>query len=194
MGDYFGTWSTKGSSSDLLIRTVSSSKTKFTINGGVFSKPLSASCEGKSHKSNWAIHKLKPNALSYVCEFDDQGTTFELALDGQGTALGSLLNTRIGRVEHDGVELSLEEALIEGQKYAQSNNNGYILGTANKEVAGLDYRDPDEYKTYADNYFTIFLPPKDDPNHKAAVVATIALAFYDDPKRRPKCGSDDHEC
>ena len=198
MGDYFGTWSTKGSSSDLIIRTVSSSKTSFTINGGVFSQPLAANCEGKSHKSNWAFYKLKPNDLTYVCEFDDKVTKFEIALDGQGTALGALLNTRFGWVQHDGTELRLEEALIDGPKYPRSTNNGYILDAATGEVAGLDYRERDSYSSVSTSPddFMIFLPPKGDPNHKAAVVGTIALAFYDDPKRRLKCDSENHsdEC
>jgi len=195
MGDYFGTWSTKGSSSDLLIKTVSSSETTFTINGIGFTQPLSAKCIGRSHKSNWAFYKLEPNDLKYVCEFNDSTTNFEVVLQDRDTVVGALMNSRIGRVRHNGVELSFEEQVIEGRKYSATSSVGYVLETSNKEVAGLDYRDESNNFSAVSvprNSFIIFLPPKNDPNHKTAVIGTIALALFDDPKRRTECDIDGH--
>jgi len=193
MGDYFGTWATKGSSTDWIIRTVSSSKTTFTINGGGFDQPISASCEGRSHKSTWALYKLKPNDLTYRCEFDDQSTKFEVVLQDQNSILGAQANARIGQVEHNGVTLALEEHVIDGPDYIASDNDGYVFGTINGVVAGLDYRDRDsDPDTFSKNYHNVFLPANTDPAHDTAVVAAIALALFDDPKRRNTCDTDQH--
>ncbi|MEP3655820.1 MAG: hypothetical protein ABJO36_13080 [Litorimonas sp.] len=192
MGNYFGTWSTKGSSSDVFIRKIHKSKTTFTLNGGGFTQTLSAECKGRSHKSDWDWYSLKPNDLKYVCEFDDQTTKFEVVLENKNSVIGALINSRVGQIRHDGSELRLEEREVSGPNYKASDNDGYLFEAAGKTVAAFDYRDRDnEPETYSYDHFDVFLPPENDPNHKAAVVAAIALAFFDDPKRRNKCSAGD---
>lgn len=192
MGNYFGTWSTKGSSSEVFIKKAHRSKSTFTINGGEFTEPLSAECKGRSHKTDWDWYALKPNDLTYVCEFDDQTTKFEVVLENRKSIIGALINSRVGQIRHDGTELRLEEREINGANYKSSDNDGYLFEAAGKTVAAFDYRDRDnEPETFSTDGFYVFLPPEEDPNHKAAVIAAIALAFFDDPKRRNRCGDDD---
>jgi len=191
MGNYFGTWSTKGSSSEVFIRKNHKSKSTFTINGGGFTQPLSAECKGRSHKSDWDWYALQPNDLKYICEFDDQTTKFEVVLEHKNSVIGALINSRVGQIRHEGAELRLEEREVSGPNYKSSDNDGYLFEVAGKTVAAFDYRDRDnDPETFSTDRFQIFLPPANDSNHKAAVVSAIALAFFDDPKRRNNCGGD----
>jgi len=188
LGNYFGTWSTKGSTSEVFIKKVHRSKSTFTINGGGFTQPLSAECTGRSHKTDWDWYALKPNDLKYVCEFDDQTTQFEIVLENKNSFLGALINSRVGQVRHEGAELRLEEREINGPTYKSSDNDGYLFEVTGTTVAAFDYRDRDnEPDTFSYDHFDVFLPPDGNPNHKAAVVSAIALAFFDDPKRRNTC-------
>ncbi len=192
MGNYFGTWSTKGSSTEAFIQKTHKSQATFTINGGAFAQPLSAECKGRSHKTDWGLYSLKPNDLKYICEFDDQTTKFEVVLENKDSVMGALINSRVGQVRYNGTELRLEEREIYGQNYKSSDNDGYLFNAGGVTVAALDYRDGDnDPETFSYDGFDIFLPPENDSNHKTAVVAAIALAFFDDPKRRNKCDSDD---
>ena len=177
-GGYSGTWSGRGSSSNVFgVRTRSRSRVELTFAGdGSGGSPLTVSCTGGESEFTLAWITFDKQDLSYACNFSRDGepvpdSRFELALQRRGL-MGMGRNERAGEMHHAGHVLRFETQRLSGVAFPSGRVPGYVIRADGRDVGGMDY---------GVMRSTLYLPPDGDPQRESVLLAALILATFMDP-------------